>query len=186
MDSQIFLTGILIFFARICDVSMGTVRTIVTVHGRTAIAFFLGILEVIIWILVVSTVVTQIKDSPILILFYALGFATGNVVGIMVERKIAFGFLVLRVITAQRGDAMAQRLRAMGQPVTTFIGQGMRGPVQELYVVCRRRDLKRLLPAIKEIDPDAFYITEQARDVSKVLRPVNTPITGWRAILKKK
>jgi len=70
--------------------------------------------------------------------------------------------------------------------VTTFVGEGMRGPVQELYVVCRRRDLKRLLPAIKEIDPDAFYITEQARDVNKVLKPVNTPITGWRAILKKK
>ena len=91
MDSSILLTGILIFFARIVDVALGTLRTIVTVQGRTVNAFFLGIAEVIIWILVVSTVVHQIKETPVLIVFYALGFASGNVVGILVERKLEIG-----------------------------------------------------------------------------------------------
>lgn len=179
-------TGILIFFARICDVSIGTIRTIVTVQGRTTLAFVLGFVELVIWISVVGAVVNQIQDKPILIIFYALGFASGNVVGIIAERRLAFGHIVLRVISVQKSNALTNTLRAMGQAVTVFVGQGMHGPVKELYVVCRRRDLKRLLPAVRGIDPEAFYITEQARDVSKVLRPLSTPVTGWRAVFKKK
>lgn len=187
IDLATLMTGIAIFLARIFDVSLGTVRTLVTVQGRTVLAFMLGIVEVVVWILVVSTVVNQISSSPVLIVFYALGFATGNVTGILVERRLAFGFLVMRVITAEKGgDELAMKLREMGQPVTVFVGYGMRGPVKELYVVCRRRDMKRLIPVITEHDDNAFIITEQARDVNKVLKPINTPITGWRAALKKK
>ena len=186
INVNILITGLLIFIARICDVSLGTIRTIVTVQGRTGIAFVLGFLEILIWITVVSTVVYKIKELPILSLFYALGFASGNAVGIMVERKIAFGFIVLRVITRNAGKTIADHLRKLGQTVTSFVGEGMHGPVSELYIVCRRRDLKWILPIVKKEDPNAFYITEQARDVSKVLRPICQPITGWRAVFKKK
>lgn len=186
MDTNILFTGFLIFFARIFDVALGTLRTIVTVQGRTVNAFFLGIAEVVIWIVVVSAVVNQIKESPVLIVFYALGFASGNVVGILVERKLALGNIVLRIISAKRGNAMANELRAAGQPVTVFVGEGMQGPVKELYVVCRRRDMKRLLSIVNNIDSAAFIITEMARDVNKILHPVSVPFTGWRSALKNK
>ncbi len=186
MEINVYLLGVIIFFARICDVSAGTVRTIVTVQGRTVIAFFLGLIEIIIWITVVSTVIHKIKESPVLLIFYALGYATGNVIGIVIERKLAFGLIILRVITMTKGKRMAKRLRETGQPVTAFVGEGMSGPVTELYIACRRRDLKWILLLVKEEDPDAFYITEYARDVSKILRPTKTPVTGWRAALKKK
>ena len=186
MDTTILLTGILIFFARIFDVALGTLRTIVTVQGRTVHAFFLGIAEVIIWIVVVSTVVNQIKESPVLIVFYALGFASGNVVGILVERKLAFGNIVFRIISTKRGNALANELRAAGQPVTVFVGEGMHGPVKELYVVCRRRDTKRLLSVVDSIDASAFIITEMARDVNKILHPFGVPFTGWRSATKNK
>jgi gamma-glutamyltranspeptidase len=78
---------------------------------------------------------------------------------------------------------MAERLREHGQRVTIFLGEGMREPV---HIVTRRRDLKWILRLIKEEDPEAFYTTEYARDVSKVLRPTLQPSTGWRAITKKK
>jgi uncharacterized protein YebE (UPF0316 family) len=183
---DVFLKGIIIFVARICDVSIGTIRTIAIVQGRTVLAFFLGFIEIIIWITVVGAVINDINKTPILVLFYALGYATGNVVGILVERKLAFGLIILRIISIEKGKEMAARLRKEGQPVTTFIGEGMQGPVIELYVACRRRDLKWLLPLVKEEDPNAFYITEQARDVSKILRPFNLEATGWRAVSKKK
>ena len=186
MDWHILLTGTLIFVARICDVSIGTLRTIVTVQGRTLTAFFLCLVEVIIWITIIGTVVTKINESPILVLFYAFGAATGSVVGIKVERRLAFGMIVLRVITAVAGHSMAGRLRELGQAVTIFTGEGMRGPVTELYVVCRRRDLRWILPMVRFEDPNAFYITEQTRDVSKMLRPIFQPVTGWRAIFKMK
>jgi len=186
MDVNILLTGIIIFCARICDVSIGTVRTIVTVQGRTGIAFVLAVFEIVIWITVASTVIHQITDRPILVLFYALGFATGNVVGILVERKLAFGAIILKVITRNDGYSLADALRKMGQPVTVFVGEGMTGPVLELYIVCRRKDLKWLLPEVKKKERNAFYVIEQARDMSKLLKPVYTPIGGWRAAFKRK
>ncbi len=180
------LMGVAIFLARIVDVSMGTIRTIAIVQGRTTAAFFLGFFEVSMWLVVVATVVGKVMDQPILGVFYALGFSTGNVIGIKIERRIAFGYTVLRVISQKKGHHMAEEIRQAGYPVTTFEGEGKSGPVTELYVVCRRKDLRTLLSLVTKIDSQAFYITEQAGGVSKIPRPFMSPRTGWRAIMKKK
>ena len=76
--AYIIKTGLLIFFARICDVSIGTLRTIATVNGRTRIAFILGFIELNIWVTVIAAVIKNIHSSYILGFFYALGFATGR------------------------------------------------------------------------------------------------------------
>ncbi len=186
IESDILVTGLIVFFARICDVSIGTVRTIVTVQGRTMIAFVLAVFEIIIWIGVASTVISQVKDQSILIIFYALGYATGNVLGIKLEGKLAFGLTILRIICREKADAITSKLRELGQPVTKFTGEGMKGPVIELYIACRRKDLKWILPEIKGIDKDVFYVIEQAKTMSKILRPVSTPLGGWRSIDKRK
>jgi uncharacterized protein YebE (UPF0316 family) len=179
-DPVVFMTGMAIFVARIFDVSIGTVRTIVTVQGRTALAFSLAVFEVTIWLTVVSTVIHQVSELPILIIFYSLGYATGNVVGILVEKRLAFGLIILKIFSQQHGKKLADEFRKLGQAVTIFPGEGMNGPVLELYIVCRRRDLKWMVPKVHKIDRDAFYVIEQARDVSKVLKPVATPLGGWR------
>ena len=186
IEYNILLTGLIVFFARIADVSIGTVRTIITVQGRTFIAFILALFEITIWILVASTVINQVREYPLLIVFYAFGYATGNVVGIWVEKKLAFGIIVLKILTRNGGQEISDYLRNKGQPVTVFIGEGMKGPVSELYVACRRRDLKWILPEVKKIDDELFYIIEQARDISKVLKPIHSPMGGWRAVNKKK
>ncbi|MFH1277123.1 MAG: DUF5698 domain-containing protein [Candidatus Eisenbacteria bacterium] len=186
MDWNILVTGVLVFAARVTDVSLGTIRTIAIVQGRTRVAFFLGLVEVSLWLWVVATVVTRVMEQPILGIFYALGFSTGSVVGIKLERKLAFGQTVLRVITRGQGAETAASLREHGFPVTTFEGEGRTGPVTLLYVVCRRRDLRKILPLVTTLDPDAFYMTEQAGGVGKTIRPFHTPRTGWRAVLKRK
>ncbi|MEW5908445.1 MAG: DUF5698 domain-containing protein [Thermodesulfobacteriota bacterium] len=186
LDSITLLTGALIFIARIGDVSLGTIRTIVTVQGRSIVAFFLGIFEILIWITVVSTVVHKIKAQPVLALFYAFGYATGNVVGIAVERRLALGIMVLRVISRRAGKQLAEKIREFGQPVTIFPGEGRSGPVMELLIACRRKDVKKMLEIIHLEDPDAFYITEMARDVRRGVAPTFFQPTGWRSIFKKK
>lgn len=186
MDFLSLLLGIGIFFSRVADVTLGTMRTLAIVQGRTKLSFFLGFFEVSLWLIVISTVVHKIVDKPLLGVFYALGYATGNVVGIRLERRIGQGYNIVRIITVHKGEDMARRLRDMGFGVTTFQGQGRSGPVTELYVVCRRRDLTRILCAVQEVDLNAFYITEQAGSVSKILRPMAVEPTGWRAVLKKK
>ncbi len=186
LEQNILITGLLIFIARICDVSIGTVRTILTVQGKTLISFILALFEITIWALVAGTVLTQLNEKPIFILFYAFGYATGNVVGILVERKLAFGIIILKLLTRNSGQEIADYLRQKGQPVTVFVGEGMKGPVSELYIACRRRDLKWILPEVTKIDANLFYIIEQARDMRKVLQPISTPMGGWRNTFKRK
>ena len=186
MESSIILTGVFVFFARMCDVSLGTVRTIMIVQGRTSIAFVLALFEITIWLLVVNTVLSQINEQPILIAFYSFGYATGNVVGILVERRLAFGIVTLKLLTRSAGHEMAEFLRAKGLPVTVYLGEGMQGPISELYLVCNRRKLRWILPEVKKIDPKVFYILEPARDMSHVFKPLNTPVSGWRGWFNKK
>lgn len=185
-NSLVLLTGIAIFFARIADVSLGTLRTISIVQGRTWMAFWLGFLEIVIWLTVISTVIHKIQEIPILGLFYAFGFATGNMAGIKIEKWLALGYIILRVISRKRYHEMTSAVRQAGYAVTTFHGEGKTGPVVELYIVCQRKNLKEILQIVHQIEPDVFFITEQAGSVSKVYRPILQPVTGWRAIFKKK
>lgn len=186
MEFNILLTGLFVFFARMCDVSLGTIRTIMTVQGKTVIAFVLALFEITIWLLVVNTVLNQINEQPILIAFYSFGYATGNVVGILVERRLAFGIIILKLLTRSAGHEMAEFLRAKGLPVTVYAGEGMQGPISELYLACSRRKLRWILPEVKKIDPKVFYIIEQARDMSHALKPLSSPMGGWRNRGKKK
>lgn len=186
LDWTIVATGILIFCARVADVSMGTLRTLMTVQGRMVGAFLLGLVEVTIWIYVITAVIDKLHQSPVLVVFYALGFSTGNVVGIWVEKKLAIGHVILRILTARHGTEMTQAIRDLGFRVTEFLGQGRRGPVSELYVVCERRELNQIMRCAQNIDPEVFYITETPGQVSRFRKQARFPFTGWRSIIKRK
>lgn len=186
LDIETLVLGLIIFVARVTDVTLGTLRTVSIVQGRTKMAFFLGFVEISLWLVVISAVINKITTNPLLGFFYALGFSTGNVVGIMLERRLAFGHLILRIISRKDGRDMAEKIRAVGYGVTIFQGEGMHGPVLELYVVCRRKDLSEILPCVIDSDPDAFYTTQPVGLVNRVYRPMLQPPTGWRATFKKK
>lgn len=186
MDLHTLLTGLLVFMIRIVDVSLGTIRTISTVQGRTKAAFLLGFVEVSMWLAVIATIVNRVAERPILGVFYALGFSTGNVVGILLERRLAFGHVALRIITPRRAEQLARAIRKSGQSVTCFEGEGGSGVVTEVCTVCRRRDLKQLLEIVGEIVPNAFYMTEPVGSLRPVRRATMQPPTGWRAVMKRK
>lgn len=186
MDLHVLLTGFLIFSARIVDVSLGTLRTVSIVNGRMKTAFFLGFLEIYIWLFVISTVITKIYEKPILSLFYALGFASGNVVGIMLERVLPIGFVAIRAITVKDGKMIAEQLRNQGYSVTTFQGEGLKGPVHEIFLATRKKEIRKIVQQMKALDPNIFYVTEYANMMSGYRKPGKHTPTGWRAIFKKK
>jgi uncharacterized protein YebE (UPF0316 family) len=183
---NIWLLGILVFCARVVDVSLGTLRTISIVQGRTKIAFFLAFIEISVWLLVLSAVLPKVVETPLLGFFYAIGFATGNVVGILVEKRLAMGYINFRIITHRFAKEIAETLREEGFAVTTFEGEGKDGVVTEIYVATERKHLPGLVKMVKQIEPDAFYIVEQAGIISRIRRPTMIPATGWRGIQKKK
>lgn len=176
LDASLLWTGLLVFAARVIDVSMGTLRVIAIVHGLTRTAFTLGLVEISLWLWVISTVVVQVREKPVLAVFYALGFSTGNALGIVIEKRLAIGHVILRAISVGHGQEMARQLRQAGFAVTTFVGQGHSGPVQELYVVARRRDMERIVAVIQSIEPNVFYSMERAARVSRLWRPGGLPL----------
>ena len=180
----IWLLAILIFALRVCDVSFGTLRTIFVVEGMTKLAVVLGFFEVFIWIVAVSQVISRIDESLLLALAYAGGFATGNAVGITLEKRFAFGSIVLRIVT-RAGPKVAEALRATGQVLTTFDGAGRDGPVTLIYATLLRRKLPCVLRVAQDADPNLFFVVERTNHWGHAYRAIPRP-TGWRAILKGK
>ena len=180
----VWAIALLVFSLRIVDVTIGTVRTIMVVSGRVPLAVGLGFFELLIWATAVSQVILMVPDHPILLVPYAAGFAAGNAVGILLERRLALGSCVVRMLTDTKGTEIAHTLSAAGQHVTAFLGESLSGPQTLLYATCARRQLPALLDAARRIDPTLFYSVERFSETGGVA-PVMAP-TGWRAILKKK
>jgi len=180
----LWLVGVSIFMLRIVDVSLGTIRTLFVVQGRLFVSVMIAFVEVLVWVTAVSQVIVRIHDSPLLALAFAAGFATGNAVGILLERRLAIGTCVLRMITGVNGEAIAAAIRAQGLVVTTFDGEGQDGACKLVYTTFPRRDLQRVIRLAKSIQPDLFYVVDRFSQTGS-LGPLPHP-TGWRAVFKKK
>ena len=180
----VWAVAVLVFSLRIVDVTIGTMRTIMVVSGRVTLAVVLGFFELLIWATAVSQVILMVPDHPILLVPYAAGFAAGNAVGILLERRLALGSCVVRMLTERKGVEISRTLNAIGHHVTAFIGEGVGGPRTLVYATCARRQLPVLLDAAQRIDPTLFYSVERFSETGGVA-PVMPP-TGWRSVLKKK
>ncbi len=183
MTPEILVTSLMIVAARIIDVSMGTVRTLCVIRGRAVNAWFLGFFELLIWVFVVSKVIQNL-DVPYYAVAYALGFATGNVVGLWVEKQLAFGEQVVRIFT-RKSDEVARSLRQRGFAITVFEGQGREGPVGMLFIQTMRKKVGSLLDLAGRLDPQSFYIVDDIRMAAHTA-PMGFNPTGWRAVKKKK
>ena len=165
----LWTAALLVFFLRVLDVSLGTVRTIAVVNGRTALSVVFGFMEVLVWLLAVAQVLTRINEHPVLVLAFAGGYAAGNGAGVMLERIMALGSCVVSIISVDRGPEITAALRAMGQPVTTIRGEGQDGDRTLLYVTCARRDLDHVMDTALKLDPELFYVVERPSASSAVL-----------------
>jgi uncharacterized protein YebE (UPF0316 family) len=166
---------LIVFSARVVDVSLGTMRIIYTSRGKRNIASMLGFVEVFIWIVVVSQIVRNVHSLPAYIA-YAAGFAIGTFVGMKIEERLALGTLVLRIILPQGGDEMAQSLRSAGYGVTIVNGEGSAGAVKLLYTVIKRRDMEEVAGIIHAINPKAFFSVEEVRLAESGVFPVETQV----------
>jgi uncharacterized protein YebE (UPF0316 family) len=189
VSTPIWLLCLVVFVLRVCDVSLGTVRTVAIVKGHITSSVVLGFFELMIWIMAISQVIARLHESWLLAFAYAGGFAAGNAVGILVERKLALGTSVVRILSGARGGEIARALRNQGHKVTTFAGEGVDGPVTLVYAMAPRRRTRQMITAAQTIDNDLMYVTEPAHEsnggVQLRLRPV-LHATGWRAVFKKK
>lgn len=151
----IYVQALFIFMARILDVSMGTVRTILLVKGNRKIAAALGFFEVMIFLLVLGNVVGNI-NRPILIIAYCAGFACGNIIGGKIEEILSIGKVSAEVILKANVEEVILALRNEGFGVTIFEGMGLEGKSYMMNIILERKNIKKFREIMKKADPNAF------------------------------
>jgi uncharacterized protein YebE (UPF0316 family) len=161
---------LLIFFARICDVSMGTIRVIFVSRGYRYLAPVLGFFEISIWLLAISQVMRDINDVSIYIA-YAAGFAMGTFVGIWLEEKLSLGTVLVRVVTGRDSSNLTGALAGEGYGITTHAADGAQGPVTIVFTVVKRQHLPHVVGIIKKFNPHAFYSVEDIRHANEGVFP---------------
>lgn len=173
IDSEIFrwvVLPLLIFAARVLDVSLGTVRIMFVSRGDRLIAPLLGFFEVLIWVTAIGQIMKHM-DNVFYYLAYAAGFAAGNYIGIAIEDKLALGRLAVRIITREDASRLVHLLRKNKFGTTVVPAQGKNGPVDILFSVINRADIHKAVSLIETCNPGAFYTIEDTRNVNAGVFP---------------
>lgn len=175
---------ILIFCSRIVDVSIGTMRVIFITKGFRWLAPLCGFFEVLIWLIAMSQIMKNLSNVYCYIA-YAGGFATGNYVGMFIERKMALGVVLIRVITRNDATELLNYLKTNNYGVTAVDAEGLFGKVKILFTIIKRADIETVLASIKRFNPQAFYSVEDIRAVNEnSYSPGSTEIARKPSFLK--
>lgn len=171
-----------IFFARIGDVSLGTIRIVYVARGMKVRAAILGFFEVLIWIIIVAQLIQHLNNW-LNFVAYAGGFSIGTFLGIAIENKLKVGTLIVRVITAEDPQQLITQLKDAGFMLTRIDASGGMGPVQIIFSVVQRKRWDEVKRIIESFDPDAFYSVEDVKFASS--GDNGTLVNGSRSSLNR-
>jgi uncharacterized protein YebE (UPF0316 family) len=181
-DSGLFsyvILPLLIFLARICDVTIGTIRIVMVAKGQKFWAPVMGFFEVLIWIITMSKVM-QNFDNWMCYAGYAGGFATGNFVGLLIEEKLAMGIVKIQIITNKEAHLLIEALKEAGYGITHHEAKGASEDVSILYSIVKRTEIPNVEEIILNNNPKAFYSIEDVKFVSQGIFPVRPESMRWR------
>ena len=164
---ELFFAALTIFLLRVIDQSLGTMRSLLVAKNKPIYAALIGLVESAIWIVAISQVIRDL-DSPFLVFGYALGFASGTIVGSYIESSIAIGDVVVRIFSPKDEDSLqvADTLRSEGFGVTIISGEGRDGEVSIAWCVAPRKKVKQVLKIVSTINPDAYVTTESTSPIN--------------------
>lgn len=165
-SSSTVLIALSIFFLRVIDMSLDTIRVLFVVRGEKLLAWILGFFQAGVFIVAISSVLAN-KQSWVTIIGYAAGFATGNVVGMFIEERLAIGHIHLTIVSPTRGVGIAEMLREAGYAVTEISARGLQGTVTLLHVDVVRKQLSAVEKLVRETDSEAFITREDVRPVHR-------------------
>jgi uncharacterized protein YebE (UPF0316 family) len=165
---------ILIFCARICDVTLGTIRVIFISKGIKYLAPLIGFVEVIIWLLAIGQVMNNLTH-PVAYIAYGAGFASGTYIGMLIEEKISLGLTSVRIITKKDPTELIDYLRSQNYGVTSIDGTGGTGKVKMVFTIIKRQDLHNVVGIVKQFNPNAFYSVEEVKSIAEGVFPEKHP-----------
>jgi uncharacterized protein YebE (UPF0316 family) len=161
-----WLLGFVIFALRVANNAIDTIRILFMVRGKRTLAWVCAFLVSLNYIIVIGSVLSDLKN-PIIIIMYCTGYATGNVIGMWLEEKLALGHIHLTIISTNLGSALAELLRERGFAVTEIPGRGKNGMVTILQCDVHRKQVSIVENLAQEIDPNAFITGEEIRPIQR-------------------
>jgi uncharacterized protein YebE (UPF0316 family) len=157
---------ILIFLLRVVGMSMDTLRVLFVLRGSRLPTWILGFLQTTLWVVAIGGVLSNLNDLWNVIA-YCAGFATGNVVGLAIEERLAIGYVNMRIISPGRGSAILETVRTAGYGATEIPGRGKDGTVTVIDCSIKRRHISKIQKEISRIDPEAFVTIEETRPLHR-------------------
>lgn len=160
------VAGLFVFFMRVIDMSLDTLRLLFVMRGWKYQAGALGAVQATVFILAVSAVL----QGPLnlwTVIGYAAGFGTGVVIGMFAEERLALGYIMFRIYSPMHGPAIAQRLRETGFAVTEYAAQGRNGTVTVINSAVARRHRQTVQVLVEQIDPEAFITADDVRPLQR-------------------
>ncbi len=163
----LFLLCFKIFSVRIIDVSLGTLRTIITVKGRNLLASMVGFIEVFVWFLIAREALNTDVESIWIAISYSLGFATGTYIGGVLSDKFISGNLSLQVITSKQDSELVNRIRSEGYGVSVMNikGKDDKEPKYMLFIEIDKKRISHINKLIKKLDQKAFIVANETKYV---------------------
>lgn len=165
------IVPILIFIARILDVSLQTIRIIAISRNIRWLAPLVGFFEVFIWLVAIGQIMKNYSHIMTYVA-YSAGFAAGTLIGMIITEKLSLGNVLIRIITQSGADPLKQSLKGHKFGYTVIAGQGAEGPVEVIFSVIRRHKLDFILSEIQSKLPNAFYTVEDVSHARPSLYPL--------------
>ena len=168
-DSPIFcwvILPLLIFIARICDQTIGTLRLIFLSKGFKRIVPFLAFFEAMIWLIAISQILSHL-ENVVTFLAYGLGFAMGNYVGMLLEERLSIGSVIIRIFPKEHIPEFIEALQKHNYGYTIINAKGSTGELKIIFSIINRKYLSHLIAQINAIDSNTFYTVEEVKSVKK-------------------
>ena len=163
--SPLLISCIKIFFCRIMDVSLGTVRTILTVKGKTLLSAVIGFAEVFLWYIVVKDALSATGPVLPIAIAYAGGYATGTYIGGIMAGAMIKGNVIVEVITSSGDDSMLKAIRDNGYAISVVDvnSSEFAGDKYMLISNVDKKLLKNFQELIMKLDPAAFIMVQDSK-----------------------
>ena len=156
-----------IFFARIIDVTLATLRTVYSVKGKTLLAGIIGFIEATIWFIVVKEALNTDIQSPFIVMSYAGGFAAGSVLGTLVSKTFVNSLIKVEVITTKATPDNVEKIRleGFGVSVIDILDNDDDIDKKMLIITLNSKHLEELKRILRHIDRNAFVVVNESKIV---------------------
>lgn len=157
---NIYLLCVLIFFVRIIDTSLATIRTIFIIRNKIFISTFIAFFEILVWFLIVKEAMNTSNNSIFIAISYSLGFAMGIFLGILItDKAITTVVSVNIVINKNRKEVLKSLIENnFAFSISKIKGRDLIKNKDMLFIVTTNKKLNKLKKLIIDLDETAFIV----------------------------